>query len=115
MTDYKNTRISGSTQPPESDEQRRQKTDRAEREGNPEGLDKSWHGPDEASGHGSYVGRDFGRDARESDAPGVTPRSSYVGTRMGDWDEGEATAGSESLPRRSHGAERRRSDRAEGH
>jgi hypothetical protein len=114
MSSQKDVREPGRTQPPESEEQSRRKQDREERQGDPEGLDKSWHGPDEASGHGSYVGRDFGRDTRESNAPDVTPRSSYVGTRMGDWDEGEATAGSESLPRRSHGAERRRRDRELG-
>jgi hypothetical protein len=103
------------SQPAESEENLRQRQDRDEREGHAEGIDKAWRGPDGASGHGAYVGENYGRDMRESDAPGVTRREPYVGTRMGDWDEGQQTEGSEALPRRSRGSERRRRDRAEGH
>jgi hypothetical protein len=112
----------------------RQTRDRREREGDPRGIDKSWHGTDEASGHGAYVGPDFGRDARESDAPSVPTRAPYFATRMGDWDEGEqndaaaaeergrhATADDDGpgaavrpLPRRSAGSARRRRDRTAG-
>lgn len=100
---------------PDTDAVKKQQEDREEREGHAEGIDKAWRGPDEASGHGAYVGENFGRDTRESDAPETPKREPYVGTRMGDWDEGAPTEGSEDLPRRSRGSERRRRDRAEGH
>jgi hypothetical protein len=120
----------------ENEEARDQRRDRLERSGNPSAFEKSWHGTDGASGHGAYVGEDLGRDTREGDAPEVKGRTPYVGTRMGDWDEGERTSGDSSeergkyansdetsaretssrpppLPRRSAGSERRRTDRRE--
>jgi hypothetical protein len=86
----------------EDEEARTQRRDRLERSGDPSAFEKSWHGTDGASGHGSYVGEDLGRDTRESDAPEVTGRTPYVGTRMGDWDEGERTSGDASEERGKH-------------
>src|SRR5262245_49097175 len=62
MNDSRNA-ANGAKPQPEPEELRAKRRDREEREGNPEGLDKSWHGPDEASGHGAYVGKHFGRDS----------------------------------------------------